>query len=125
MELENQLAKKADKVLLCDTDLLETKVYSEEYYGGFVNPNLETAAIAYTYDLYLLTYIDIYQLQCDSQNRPVITGYGDNGFFVARCVLEEIEVQTISTEFLIISALLLNEYRKICFCAGNIFVTIK
>ena len=26
MEIENRLAKKADKVLICDTDLLETKV---------------------------------------------------------------------------------------------------
>ena len=26
MHLENRLAKKADKVLICDTDLLETKV---------------------------------------------------------------------------------------------------
>ncbi len=41
MALENTLAKKADKLLICDTDLLETKVYSEEYYGGFVNPDLE------------------------------------------------------------------------------------
>ena len=38
MDLENSLAKKADKLLICDTDLLETKVYSEEYYGGFVDP---------------------------------------------------------------------------------------
>ena len=29
IKLENKLAKKADKVLICDTDLLETKVYSE------------------------------------------------------------------------------------------------
>ncbi len=35
MKLENKLAKKADKLLICDTDLLETKVYSEFYYNGF------------------------------------------------------------------------------------------
>ncbi len=58
IKLENNLAKKADKVLICDTDLLETKVYSEEFYGGFVDSELEEAAIANTYDLYLLTYID-------------------------------------------------------------------
>ena len=38
---ENKLAKRADKVLICDTDLLETKVYSQEYYGGYVDPLLE------------------------------------------------------------------------------------
>ena len=58
IKLENELAKKADRVLICDTDLLETKVYSEKFYGGFVNPDLEEAAIANQYDLYLLTYID-------------------------------------------------------------------
>ncbi len=59
MKLENKLAKKADKVLICDTDLLETKVYSEEYYDGIVDVDLETAAEINQYDLYLLTYIDI------------------------------------------------------------------
>ena len=70
MELENSLAEKADKVLICDTDLLETKVYSEEYYGGFVNPKLEEAAIANTYDLYLLTYIDTPWEKDDLRDRP-------------------------------------------------------
>jgi NadR type nicotinamide-nucleotide adenylyltransferase len=59
MKLENNLAKKADKVLICDTDLLETKVYAEEYYDGMVDPLLEEAAEENTYDLYLLTYIDV------------------------------------------------------------------
>ena len=70
MELENSLAKKADKLLICDTDLLETKVYSEEYYGGFVNPVLEEAAIANTYDLYLLTNIDTPWELDDLRDRP-------------------------------------------------------
>ncbi len=59
MKLENKLAKRADKVLICDTDLLETKVYSEEYYDGIVDRDLEAAANKNQYDLYLLTYIDI------------------------------------------------------------------
>ena len=70
MKLENELAKKADKVLICDTDLLETKVYSEEYYGGFVNPDLEKAAINSKYDLYLLTYIDTPWEADDLRDRP-------------------------------------------------------
>ncbi len=59
MKLENKLAKRADKLLICDTDLLETKVYSEEYYDGIVDPAIESAAEKNEYDLYLLTYIDI------------------------------------------------------------------
>ncbi|MDH5412824.1 MAG: ATP-binding protein [Flavobacteriaceae bacterium] len=70
MRLENQLAKKADKILICDTDLLETKVYSEEYYGGFVDPNLDKAARQNTYDLYLLTYIDTPWEADDLRDRP-------------------------------------------------------
>jgi len=70
IKLENNLAKKADKVLICDTDLLETKVYSEEYYGGFVDAKLEKAAIINTYDLYLLTYIDTPWEEDDLRDRP-------------------------------------------------------
>lgn len=70
MKLENELAKKADRILICDTDLLETKVYSEEYYGGLVNEELEKAAIANTYDLYLLTYIDTPWEADDLRDRP-------------------------------------------------------
>lgn len=70
MRLENDLAKKADKVLICDTDLLETKVYSEEYYGGFVDPILDKAAIENTYDIYFLTYIDTPWEADDLRDRP-------------------------------------------------------
>jgi len=70
MKLENKLVKKADKVLICDTDLLETKVYSEEYYGGVVDPLIEKAAIENTYDLYLLTYIDTPWEADDLRDRP-------------------------------------------------------
>ncbi|HBK70334.1 MAG TPA: nicotinate-nucleotide adenylyltransferase [Flavobacteriaceae bacterium] len=70
MKLENTLAKKADKILICDTDLLETKVYSEEYYGGFVDPLLNEAAKENTYNLYLLTYIDTPWEEDDLRDRP-------------------------------------------------------
>jgi NadR type nicotinamide-nucleotide adenylyltransferase len=68
--LENKLAKKADKVLICDTDLLETKVYSEEYYGGIVHPDLDKYAVENKYDLYLLTNIDTPWEADDLRDRP-------------------------------------------------------
>lgn len=68
--LENKLAKKADRVLICDTDLLETKVYSEEYYGGFVHPELDKFAVQNHYDLYLLTNIDTPWEADDLRDRP-------------------------------------------------------
>ena len=68
--LENELAKKADKVLICDTDLLETKVYSEAYYGGYAHPNLDKFALKNQYDLYLLTNIDTPWEADDLRDRP-------------------------------------------------------
>ena len=70
MKLENKLVKKADKILICDTDLLETKVYSEEYYGGTVDPLLEKAAAENSYDLYLLTYVDTPWEADDLRDKP-------------------------------------------------------
>ncbi|QXP73418.1 ATP-binding protein [Tenacibaculum sp. AHE15PA] len=70
IKLENDLSLKADKVLICDTDLLETKVYSEEYYGGFVDPILDEAAIENSYDIYFLTYIDTPWEADDLRDKP-------------------------------------------------------
>lgn len=70
IRLENELALKADKVLICDTDLLETKVYSEEYYGGHVHPELDKYALKNKYDLYLLTNIDTPWEADDLRDRP-------------------------------------------------------
>ena len=67
---ENSLAKKANKVLICDTDLLEIKVYSEEYFNGFVDPLLDEAAINNSYDMYFLTYIDTPWVADDLRDRP-------------------------------------------------------
>lgn len=70
MRLENELASKAKQLLICDTDLLETKVYSEMYYGGYVDPMLEKYARKNRYDLYLLTDIDIPWEADDLRDRP-------------------------------------------------------
>ncbi|MDH3381201.1 MAG: ATP-binding protein [Flavobacteriaceae bacterium] len=70
IELENQLVKKTRKLLICDTDILETMVYSQTYYGNFVDPILEKAAIANSYHLYFLTSIDIPWEKDDLRDRP-------------------------------------------------------
>lgn len=58
MHRENQQRIKAKKLLICDTDLLETKVYSEFYYDGFCPDIVKKYALENSYDLYFLTYID-------------------------------------------------------------------
>ncbi|WP_375235107.1 AAA family ATPase [Winogradskyella sp.] len=70
MKLENELAQKTDSVLICDTDLLETKVYSEAYYVGSCDPVLDKYAQENTYNLYLLTYIDTPWEADDLRDKP-------------------------------------------------------
>ncbi|WP_452222366.1 AAA family ATPase [Lacinutrix salivirga] len=70
MKLENELSQKTDSVLICDTDLLETKVYSEAYYSGTCDPILEKYALENTYDLYFLTYIDTPWEADDLRDKP-------------------------------------------------------
>jgi len=70
MKLENKLAEKTNTVLICDTDLLETKVYSEAYYIGSCDPILEKYALENTYDLYFLTYIDTPWEADDLRDKP-------------------------------------------------------
>lgn len=70
MQIENQLSDKADKLLICDTDLLETKVYSEVYYYGKCDPLLEKYALENQYDLYFLTWIDTPWVKDDLRDKP-------------------------------------------------------
>ena len=70
MRLENKLAKKTNTVLICDTDLLETKVYSEAYYLGSCDPVLDKYALKNNYDLYFLTYIDTPWEVDDLRDKP-------------------------------------------------------
>ncbi|WP_394748428.1 AAA family ATPase [Spongiimicrobium salis] len=71
MRLENTLAQSADRLLICDTDLLETKVYSEAYYVGYCDPILNEYALMNTYDLYFLTYIDVPWEKDDLRDKPL------------------------------------------------------
>ncbi len=70
IRLENELAMEANRVLICDTDLLETLVYSRQYYEGRVDPLLRKYAELNTYDLYLLTDIDVPWEPDDLRDRP-------------------------------------------------------
>ncbi len=70
INMENEYTAKVDSLLICDTDLLETKVYSEAYYLGYSDPILEKYALQNTYDLYLLTYIDTPWVKDDLRDKP-------------------------------------------------------
>ncbi|MEO1012940.1 MAG: ATP-binding protein [Bacteroidota bacterium] len=70
MKSENELTEKANKILFCDTDLLETKVYSETYFGGYCPPQLEKCVLQNTYDLYFLAQIDVPWIADDLRDKP-------------------------------------------------------
>ncbi|SFS77067.1 nicotinamide-nucleotide adenylyltransferase, NadR type [Zhouia amylolytica] len=71
MEQENSLAEKANELLICDTNLLELKVYSEAYYNEYCDEQIEKYAIQNFYDLYLLTYVDVPWVQDDLRDKPL------------------------------------------------------
>ncbi len=68
--LENKAVQTAEKMVICDTDLLTTKVYSEAYYQGWCPELLTQMAIENQYDLYILTYIDTPFTKDDLRDRP-------------------------------------------------------
>ncbi len=70
IRLENEYLKKANKILFCDTNPLELKVYSEVYYEGKVPDILNKISVENVYDLYLLTYIDTPWIADDLRDKP-------------------------------------------------------
>lgn len=58
VRMEEEWMPEANKVLICDTNLLVIKIWSEIKYGHCSQEILKLIA-SRTYDLYLLTYIDI------------------------------------------------------------------
>ena len=77
MEAENRLSQIAENLLICDTNLLELKVYSEAYYDGYCDPLLLKHALNNTYDLCFLTYIDVPWTPDDLRDKP----YDREGMF--------------------------------------------
>src|SRR5690606_22316943 len=97
MASENQKAQVSDKLLFCDTDLLQLKVYSQAYFNEFCPPEIEKYALQNQYDLYFLMAIDIpweednlrdkpqereamyerFKRELEQQNKPFIVLEGD------------------------------------------------
>lgn len=70
MKMENELASQVYDLLICDTDLLETVVYSQAYFKGKCPEELWKYAVENTYDMYFLTYIDAPWVKDDLRDRP-------------------------------------------------------
>jgi HTH-type transcriptional repressor of NAD biosynthesis genes len=57
-ELEDGLAREANRILICDTDVLSTGIWHERYMKAR-SPEVEGIAAAHQHDLYLLTNCDL------------------------------------------------------------------
>ena len=57
-EMEDRLAREANRVLICDTDVLATGIWHERYMSAY-SPEVETLANSHRHDLYLLTDCDL------------------------------------------------------------------
>ncbi|MGB3590962.1 MAG: ATP-binding protein [Nonlabens sp.] len=68
-ETENQIVKTAVDYLFCDTDALETLVYSN-YYFNEVPAAIASSIQESSYDLYLLLSIDLPWVKDDLRDRP-------------------------------------------------------
>lgn len=69
MVMENELIKKANEFIFCDTNLFELMTYSYIYYGK-CDPLIEKYAIDNQYDFIFLTYIDVPWLPDDLRDKP-------------------------------------------------------
>ncbi len=70
LETENELSKKANNLLFLDTNVLEIKVYSQYYYNDFCPSEILKICKSATYDLYLLTGIDVPWEADELRDRP-------------------------------------------------------
>jgi HTH-type transcriptional regulator, transcriptional repressor of NAD biosynthesis genes len=71
---EDQLAREANRILICDTDALATSVWHERYMGSRSQAVEEFAAMR-KYDLYLLTDCDIEFVQDGTRDGESVRGW--------------------------------------------------
>ncbi|UZO81601.1 ATP-binding protein [Aquimarina sp. ERC-38] len=70
LALEQEGFKKANNILFCDTDVLETSVYSEAYFNNKVPGELLEYLKENNTDFYFLTYIDTPWVPDDLRDKP-------------------------------------------------------
>lgn len=76
---EDELLKNANNLLICDTDLTVIKIWSEHKYGRCSNEIMKEYNNR-TYDLYLLTGIDIPWKEDGQREHPEFRQYFYNAF---------------------------------------------
>ena len=67
---EQRAAQKTNDLLFCDTNILVTKVWSENHFEGYCASEIEALFKEAEVDLYLLTSIDVPWEKDDLRDRP-------------------------------------------------------
>lgn len=70
LQWENQAVADANRLLICDTNVLVTRVWSETHFEGYCDPQIMACCDQFQYDLYLLTGIDVPWEKDDLRDRP-------------------------------------------------------
>ena len=70
IQLENEATTTAKQVLICDTNVLVTRVWSETHFEGYCDPQIVACSTQFHYNYYLLTGIDVPWQKDDLRDRP-------------------------------------------------------
>ena len=69
-KLENQILKKSNRIIFCDTNVVVTQIWSQTHFNGYCSPKILEEAQQSNFDFYLLTNIDIPWQRDDLRDRP-------------------------------------------------------
>ncbi len=70
IQSENEAIIKAKQILICDTNIVVTRVWSETHFKGYCDPQIVACCTKFHYDYYLLTGIDVPWQKDDLRDRP-------------------------------------------------------
>ena len=70
IQLENEATTMAKQVLICDTNVVVTRVWSETHFDGYCDPQIVACCHQFHYNYYLLTGIDVPWQKDDLRDRP-------------------------------------------------------
>jgi len=69
-KLENNLLRKSNKLIFCDTNCVVTQIWSQTHFNGYCSKEILYRAKNSDYDFYLLTDIDVPWKKDDLRDRP-------------------------------------------------------
>ncbi len=70
IQSENEAIIKAKQILICDTNIVVSRVWSETHFKGYCDPQIVACCKKFHYDYYLLTGIDVPWQKDDLRDRP-------------------------------------------------------